>query len=355
MKLAYVHILLLTFCISACVKDKPNPDIRLLPSSSNHGILVLNEGAYGNNNAEISFIDLENNEISNSVFKSVNSKSLGDVAQNIALINGHYYITINNSNKIAILDTSNYQLLQTIDNVPFPRYITQVASDKAYVSSLYNPKVFVLDLINNSIVDTIQIDFPNSENMLVKNEDVWICNWDTACNYVYKVNINTNDLEQKINLNAFAPHDILDDKNGMIWILSGNKYKNKNSFLTCLNPQTNSIIKSMAFTSNEDPIRLTMNASKDTMYFINVNYNGSSKNGLYRMTIYDHEIPDAPFIQAPTNTYFWTVGIDSNTSTIYLSDPKGFTQNSTIYSYSNDGTFLKSYQTGIGSNQFLFK
>lgn len=355
MRLIFIQILLLSLILNSCVKDKPNPDMHSLSPNAKNGVLVLNEGSYGNNNAEISFIDLGKNEVSNSVFKSVNSKSLGDVAQHIYLINEHYYITINNSNKIVILDTSNYQLLQTINNVPFPRYITQVSKDKAYVSSLYNPKVFVLDINNNEIIDTILVDFPNTEKMIVMNNDVWLCNWDTACNYLYRINKNTNQIVDRITLSGYAPHDILEDKNGMLWILSGNKYKNKKSFLICLNPQTNSIIKSMAFMSNEDPIRLTMNATKDTIYFINVNYNGSENNGLYRMTILDNNLPSTPLIQAPTNTYFWAIGIDPNSSMIYLSDPKGFTQSSTIYTYSTSGKFFNSYQTGIGSNQFLFK
>lgn len=341
--------------MSSCVKDRPNPDIKQLPANTNNGVLVLNEGSYGNNNADLSYINFENQEVSNAIYKTANSKSLGDVSQSITLINGRYYITVNNSHRIAIIDTANFALLNMID-VKFPRYITQISNDIAYVSSLYMPHVYVLQLSGNNIIDTIETDFPNTEKMIVADNTVWICNWDTACNYLYKVDNSTNDLIEKVSISGFAPHDILQDKNGLLWILSGNKYKNKASYLTCVNPVTNAIVKSIPFPADADPIRLTMNTTLDTIYYINVNYNGNaSNNGLYRMSITENSLPANPFIPAPANTYFWAVGIDAGTSHIFLSDPKGFTQSSTIYEYDNTGILLHTFQTGIGSNQFLFK
>ncbi len=357
MSMRYFHMILcMSACFFSCVKDKPNPDTRNIPEETANGILVLNEGSYGNNNAELSYIDFENLQVSNAIFKTVNGKSLGDVAQSITLINGYYYIAVNNSHKIEMIDTSDFSTVHTIENIRFPRYLTQVSNDMAYISSLYMPHVYVLQLSSNTITDTIFTDFPNTEKMLVVNNDVWICNWDTACNYLYRTDRISHQLKEKVLIDGYAPHDILQDKNGMLWVLSGNKYKNKTSWLTCINPLTNVIEKSIPFSAEEDPIRLTMNAARDTIYYINVNYNGNAmNNGLYRMSINSASLPVTPFIQAPANTYFWAAGIDSVTSHIFLSDPKGFTQGSTIYEYTANGHLLYSFQAGVGANQFLFR
>ena len=357
MRKQFYHILIFVIIfLSSCVKDKPNPDPKSLPSITSNGLLVLNEGSYSNNNAELSYIDFATKEVTNSLFKMINSKSLGDVAQSLTLINGQYYIAVNNSHKIVILDTANFNIIHTIESIKFPRYITQISADIAYVSSLYMPFVYVLQLSSNTIIDTIITDFQNTEQMLAIQNDVWICNWDTACNYLYKVDKLTHQIKNKIIIGSYAPHDIVQDKKGMLWILSGNKYKNKTSSLTCINPESHVIEKSISFIADEDPIRLSMNTSKDTLYFINVNYlGGASNNGLYRMSIEDNTLPSFPFILAPNNTYFWAFNIDTATSHIFLSDPKGFTQSSTIYEYLNDGSLLQTFQTGIGSNQFIFR
>lgn len=349
-----LYILLFSLLLFACVKDKPNPDVQTVPLNNNRKIVVLNEGSFNNYNAEVSIIDLENNSTTNNVFKNVNQQILGDVAQHISIINNQYYITINNSNKIVVLDT-NFQLTSEINNILFPRYITQISKEKAYVSCMYFPYVFVLNLQTNSISDTIQTDFANTENILVVNNEVWICNWDTACNYIYIVDKFSNEIKEKISINGYAPHNILQDKNGMIWVLSGNKYKNKSSYLTQINPINKTILKKFVFSANDDPIKISFNNSKDELYYINVNYNGqSTNNGLYKIKIDDINLPNNPLISAPKNTYFWAIAIDPITSNILLSDPKGFTQNSTIYQYNEEGKLLQTFQTGIGSNQFLF-
>lgn len=357
MRNQFYHIMIcMSFFIVACVKDKPNPEIKPLPSLNANGLLVLNEGSYSNNNAELSYIDLATKEVSNALFKKVNNKSLGDVAQSLTIINGRYYIAVNNSHKIVILDTSNFTIIHTIEQIKFPRFITQINTDIAYVSSLYLPYVYVLQLSNNTIIDTIITDFPNTEQMIALQNDVWICNWDTACNYLYKVDKLTHQLKTKVNIGTYAPHDIVQDKNGMLWVLSGNKYKSKSSSLTCINPESHLIEKSFSFQTDEDPIRLNINASKDTLYYINVNYiGGANNNGLYRMPIDDNTLPPNPMVHAPLNTYFWAFNIDPVTSHFFLSDPKGFTQSSTIYEYTSDGSLLNTFQTGIGSNQLIFR
>ena len=351
----YIILCVASF-LASCVKDKPNPDTKSFPTNLSHGLVVLNEGSFGNNNSDISYINLENQIVSNSLFKIVNGHSLGDVAQFITLINGTYYVCINNSNKIVVLDIADFSLRQTIHTIDYPRYMAQYSQDIAFVSSLYRPYVSVVQLSTNTCVDTIFTEHFNSEQMLVANNILWICQWDTACNYIQKVDATTHHPTEKVSIPGFAPHDILQDKNGTIWVLSGNKYKGKSAHLTCINPQTNEVLKSFSFSASADPIKLTINESKDTLYFINVNYTGnSSNNGLYKMGIDENALPSIPFIQAPVNTYFWGLGIDSKSKHIFLSDPKGFTQNSTIYEYTNAGKSLNVFQTGIGSNQFIFR
>jgi hypothetical protein len=101
------YLLGFLFFFHSCVKDIPNHVIKTIQNASHKGLVILNEGSYANNNAEISFLDYENNTISNSIFNTANNKSLGDVAQDIILVNGNYYITINNSNTIMVINSTS--------------------------------------------------------------------------------------------------------------------------------------------------------------------------------------------------------------------------------------------------------
>lgn len=355
----HVPILFLLLCcvyLQACVKDKPNPGKRPNAITSNKGIVILNEGAYGINNADISFLDLDKRIISNNLYKQQNNKSLGDVAQSITMINGNYFVTVNNSNKVLVLDTANFQLHTTIANVNFPRYILQVSPSKAYVSSLYYPQIKVLDLTTHQVTKTISVDHINTEQMTLVNGFVYCTSWDTASNVIYKINPNTDELVSKIPISGRASHSLALDKHNKLWVMSGNKYKNKPSYLSCIDPRTDTVIKTFAFPNQADPFRLTFNATRDTMYFIQVNYNGGSLyNGVYRMPIEANALPTNAFIPALLNSYYWALSIDSNSHHIYVSDPKGFAQQSTISEFNTKGQLIQQFQAGIGANTFLFR
>ncbi len=348
------NILITCFCLSSCVKDIPNPDTKNPINIQHHGVLILNEGAYGNNNSELSYIDLENEQISQQVFYTANEKSLGDVAQSIYYHQGKFYIALNNSNRISVIDALNFKEISQIKNIPTPRYMCIVYDSLLYVSSIYQTFLTVVNT-NNLNIKRIQLDYPNSEQLLFANNALWVCNWDIHCNYMYKINPFTNLIEEKINIAGYAPHSIVQDKQDRLWILSGNKYKNAPSFLTCLDPIEFKILKSFSFPTGAEPIKMTINQTRDSLYYIGVNYDGNNTfNGLYNMSIDAAQLPTLPLIQAPNNSYFWAFGIDSSTHHIFMADPKGFTQRSTVSEYARQGEKLREFQAGIGANQFYF-
>lgn len=347
--------ILLLWSMSSCVKDKPNPPDRPDLNSSHRKAIILNEGSYGLNNADLSILDVDSGIVSNQVFKLANNKNLGDVAQHITIINGQYWIAINNSNRISIIDTSNFKEVATIQNIKYPRFILQVSPSKAYVSSMYFSFLQIIDIPSKTLAGQIQTDFPNQEQMLLHNGMVYCTNWDTASNLLYKIDPSNDAIIKKINLPGRASHSVVKDKANNIWILAGNKYKDKISTLTCLNPMTDTVVKTFNFQTQDDPIKLTSNKSGDTLYFINVNYLGqATNNGLYRMSIADHQLPSAPFILAQPNSYIWGVSLDPNNGHVFITDPKGFTQQSTVMEYNAQGNLLRSFQCGIGANSVLF-
>ena len=347
---------LLTFCFfSSCVKDKPNPVNGTPPSLQHRGMLVVNEGSFGNNNGELSFLDFQTNLFYNNLFYQFNQHSLGDVVQSICKKDSELFVLVNNSNKIEVLDAKTFKSKATINTILSPRYMTMVDTNKAYVSCMYHPYIYVINTTTHQLVKTITVDVANTEKMLYNNGYCYVTNWDTSSSWLYEINTNNDQIEKKINLGCRASHDIVQDKNGWLWILSGNKYKNTGSVLTNYDPATQQIIHQYHFDSAQDPFRLITNAGKDTLYYINVNYDGSSvNNGLYRMAISDTLLPQQAFIQASGGSYFWGIGLDTLTQHLFIADPKGFTQQSTIYEYDKSAQFIQLYKAGIGSNGFLF-
>lgn len=350
-----VLILLIINFFTACVKDKPNPPNINITSGNGSLVYVLNEGAMGMNNSGISVMNADSALINNKVFEQSNGFSLGDVANDFQQYQNRFYVVLNNSGFVRVLDTANVKEVGRINGLSFPRRFLGINANKAYVSHLYRPYISVVDLSTQQIIKTIPSNYPNTEDMVAYKQYVYVSNWDTASPYLYKINTLNDSVEATINLQVRAPHSMV-MAGEQLWVLAGNPYKGTPSHLVCIDANTDTLLKTMAFPAQADPIRLTCNKAGDTLYFLMVNYNGGSNwNGLYKMPTTAQQLPTLAWIPAPTGTYYWAYGIHPSNGRVFLSDPKGFTQQSTLEIRSAQGQLLHQVRGGIGANHFYFK
>lgn len=344
-------VALLFFGWSACKKDTEQAPI--LPPAGRQ-VFVACEGAYGSGNSALTVYYPESGLAIEDQYRQVNNAALGDVFQSITRSwDGRYFLCINNSDKILVLDKDSLRKIGELA-VPKPRYIVQVSSQKAYVSSLFGSKIYVINPQDLSLRGSIQMPFKNPEGMQLVGDKLYVCQWDSANKSIIALDTAHDAQVYNFELAGRAPQSVVQDKDGMLWVLSGNVADGVGATLTQLHPATGARLRSFSFGS-ADPIRLVLNPSKDTLYFLEVAYGGgSAHNGLYRMSIKDTALPETAFISAQGFQYFWGLGIDPASGLIYLSDPKGFTQRGSVRIYQPNGTLVHSFATGVGPGYFLF-
>ena len=116
---------LLVLSLSACEYED---DFPAGVGEGNIEAIVLNEGRIGTNMGAISVL-YRNGMVSPDVFRVVNNRPLGDVAQSITMINGKYFVTLNNSKKIEIVNPSTFKSEGTIlyTQAGLPRQIVSVS------------------------------------------------------------------------------------------------------------------------------------------------------------------------------------------------------------------------------------
>lgn len=340
--------------LSSCVKDKPEDPKVNPPGKLERKVFIANEGSLGNGNASLSVYDLEKDSIYNKVYFQKNNEGVGDVLESLLSVDEHLFLAVNNSDKITVIDKNTFALVANIP-VNKPRQMLLVEENKLYVSSLFYPEINIIDPKTFQKTGKISVDFPNTEGLLYHKGKVYAANWDTACNYIYEIDPVINKITHRIPIAGSAPLAILLDKNQKLWVLSGNAQKEKKAVLTQLDPESRSIIKSFSFPQNAEIIKPAWNPTKDTLYYLGVNYDGgTANNGVYRMSISAEQLPTQAFIAAQPLQYFWGLGIDSVKNQIYIGDPKGFIQNGEVRIYSTEGSLLKKFNTNLGPGYFLF-
>ncbi|PSK92766.1 YncE family protein [Taibaiella chishuiensis] len=341
--------------LAACVKDKPDTTSPP-PAGEGRQVYIADEGAMGNGNASLTVYNIDQGTVSNNVYAQANGgQALGDVLQSMTLLDGNLYLAVNNSDKITIVSQKDFRQTGSIA-VPKPRYMLPVSEDKMYVSSLFYAQINIVNPKTMQVTGKIATDYKNTEGMTLLNGKVYACNWDTACSYLYEIDPIGDTITHRIPLAGRAPQQVTVDRDQKLWVLAGNVYKKKTASLTQIDPATRSILKSFVFPDQADVMKPVFNPTKDTLYYLGVNYSGGTAyNGLYRMPISATTLPAQQFIAAQPLQYYWGLGIDPVTGFIYLGDPKGFLQKGSVTIYRQDGSQVNRFDTDLGPGYFLFK
>ncbi len=356
-----VFLLILT---SGCIKGTDKDPQPLPVSDTSRRVLVVCEGSLGNGNSALTLYLPDKDSVYEDIYSAANGQSIGDVFQSITRFDNRYFLCVNNSGLIKVIDRNTWKLTgptgsQGLIGVNTPRYILPVSSEKAYVSSLFTNNITKINPAANAQISfgIVIMPYKNPEGMALLNGKAYVALWDTACSKLFAVtpSLGADQITDSIALPGRAPQEVLVDKEQKLWVMAGNVYDGKTATLTRIDPVTNQQLQVYVFNSGADPLRPVFNETKDTLYFIEVKYDGSTaNNGVYRMGIHDAALPAQPFIPTQGFQYYWALGIQPGTGHIYVGDPKGFTQRGAVSVYNQQGQLLKTFATGVGPGHFLF-
>ncbi len=348
----YSVFCIVVWLITSCEKEKHTG---VIPTSLK-GVFVINEGAFGQSNGDISFIS-ENEMTKNiNLFLGVNNRPLGDVVQSMSIIDNKGYIVVNNSQKIEIVRMNDFKSIGVINGFSSPRFILKVNSSTAYVSNWNDNNIKIINLGTNSITGTIP-GGNGPEQMIKVNDKVYVVNVGGFGNDSTVTIINT--LSNSVDTTFIAginPNSLQLDANGFLWVLCGGTLGHDFTPATSddiggklikVDPATNAIIATFNFSQYEHPLKLAINDSKSKVYFLR----GSSAytGNVCSMEINAATLPGAALI----NREFYGLGINPSNENIYGSIGS-FSANSYVLQYKNNGALVDSTQVGIGPNGFVF-
>lgn len=334
-----------TLFITACSKDV-NPDEGIYGP----GIYVCNEGAFGQSNGSISYIPRNTYQAYNNIYAQANNNAvLGDVAQSIQWHNNKFYIVVNNSNKVVVVNAENFNNTATITDRQLPRYMA-FNNNKGYltewVSFSSNGKLSVIDLNTNNVTKQIELG-KLPEKLLVHNNQAFVVNSNDSTMHV--INLSSETVDYVFSIGDY-PNSIVKDANNKLWILCGGVPAWTGSptpgKLVRFNPTTQSVELSLTFSSTDaNPNNLCINKAGNELYYY---FNGN----IFKMSTSATSLPTSPFIASTFSTY--GLGVDPSTGYIFVADAGNFTNNGVVRWYSNSSTLIDTAVVGIAPNGFYF-
>ena len=198
MKRTLRHILTLAACLAAfagCMKWDygTTEDFQ----ASERGLFITNEGNFQYGNASLSCYDPETKHVENEVFFRANGFKLGDVAQSMTIRNGVGWIVVNNSHVIFAIDVDTFKEVGRITNFTSPRYIHFLSDEKAYVTQLWDNRIFIVNPERYEITGYIEcpgmtMESGSTEQMVQYGKYVYVNCWSYQ-NRILKIDSETDE------------------------------------------------------------------------------------------------------------------------------------------------------------------
>lgn len=346
-------VALLAFAVpmffTSCSDDDNNGGNNVSLGNYENGVFILNEGNFGGNNAEVSFLS-SNGELEHDIYNAVNEEILGDVAQSIGFEGNRAYIIVNNSNLIRVVNRYTFELITTITtDIQNPRHIV-FEDGKGYVSNWGEPMdtsddyIAVLNLASNTVTQKISVS-EGPEKMVEEDGKLYVAHkggWGTG-NTVSVIDLSSNSVTATISVSDFP--DGIEEENGYLYVLcngvswgtptQGGLYK--------INLSNNEIVSEFIFDEGVHPSHLEIENNK--IYY-------TIGGEVYAMDLNATALPTSSVLSLDG---VWSIyGFAVEDGKIYMSDPKDFNSNGDIYIYSTSGTFINSYEAGMIPNGFYF-
>lgn len=329
------------------------PALPASPITSPHGLLIVNEGNFQYGNASLSYYDPEENRVSNELFQKVNGMKLGDVAQSMTPHAGMGWIVVNNSHVIFAVDLATLREKGRVTDLTSPRYIHFVNDRKAYVTQLWDNRIYIIDPLAYSITGTITVEgmqqqSGSTERMVQIGKFVYVTCWSYQ-RELLEIDSETDRITRRLEV-GIQPGPLVRDYKGRLWTIADGGYKGSPAGwdipeLVCIDPDRMSVISRFPFPDSSAPRQLVTDESATRLYFIN--------HDLYEMDVDADALPAAPLVPAE-NRLFYSLTVDPYRGDIYISDAIDYTQQGIVYRFTPAGELIDRFYAGVTPASFCW-
>ena len=354
MKYHLLPLLLATALLFAGCKKDPAP-VNPGHNDSSSIAFLLNEGAWGGNDASISRLHLDSDDIENHWFRANNGRDLGDLAQDLVHYGNKLYATIHSSNKIEVIDPATGKSLKQIDmGQRGPRYIAP-HQGKIYISC-YDKTIVRIDTLSLEIEAACPLSGMQPEQLCAIGDSLYVCNcwqYDANGDFEYDSTVSVVDIPRFIETGKIAvgqnPGRIKAvDSHRFVVACSGNYQTNI--------PATTLLVDIADGSRQTLPVAATnFDIYNNTLYIYQTTYDAQWHPTALFYTVDLSTLQASPILQnhASSIPNAYGINIHPATGNLYICNSP-YNANADIYTFRPDGTLLRKVEGGILSSKVVF-
>lgn len=340
-------------------------------------MIVVNEGLFTTNTAALSVI-YEDGKTYFDVFRWVNERPLGDVAQSVTEINGYYFVAVNNSRRIEVLDMETFKSVGSIRyrESGSPRFITPLTDSTAMVSDLLGQLVVIRTKPPYKELEYIKLPLKSTsiEKMTTVGGKVFgaylgkgIAVMDCDDYSLRRMRLIDDVVVGEITKTCIMPVDA----KGRLWVLTTPRLAEhqKGVTLNCIDPATEKVIHRVEIPYSLHDIkkgdivrmpnynRMDIDPTKTLIYFnlLVATKDGTAKDAVqtvYTLNTETYEVKK--YLELPGVSMMYGMGVSPD-GEVCICDCLDYTaQRGYVRVYSPKTAEVKSYKVGVYPRMVIF-
>ena len=348
----------LLICLSllgslSCSKPIDNDDIVNGNKINSNGIIILNEGLWGQNNASLSSINLDSISIQNNLFKNINGIKLGDVGNDMIIYGNKIYIIVNSSSKIEIIDKNTFKIIESIPlfNNQIARQPRQFCTHKNHVFfTTFDGFVGVIDTNSLSVEKYIKVG-RNPEGIAYQNNKLYVANSGGLDFPNYDSTVSVIDIEtlkeiKKITV-RINPNNVIADDLGNIYVSSRGNHNNTPPLLQKIDTYRDQLLNIPNIRANG----LWFN--NDTLYMTLIN-STTGKGSIASYSTFSDQIINNNLIPSIQDLIVYGFGIHPFNGDLFVCTSKSYTATGSVQCFTKNGTPKFSLKAGLLPSKIAF-
>ena len=342
--------LMLGMGFASCADDDEFDNISVKPDNGKRHYYLLNEGAWGANNANITaFVYNEKNstfESMGDIYLGINKQQMGDLANAMIMEDANIYVVLNGSRYVARLSTGGCveEARYTFPEAEGAPRCIDVEDDYAYVTQ-YGGQVSKINIKDMTLAGTFK-GGDNLAGIVEKDGKLYVANSYKGINEfnkeVFVIDAKTMTLEKAINV-VENPTKLFEIDN-RIYLISAGNYADVPGALQIIDTKTgtskrilNDVTK---ITEGPNGLIYGVKSKNDWPNYIHTFFTYTPSTGSVNESSF---LQDVPSSFGSVDIYL--LEVDEETGFIYVGT-SDYTTNGTIYQFDKGGKLVKSFDSG---------
>lgn len=319
------------------------------------GVLILNQGNFGQDNSSISYLSNDFVTFQNNAFLAVNpTKVLGNTGQDIGFYEDLAFVVLNASNKIEVVNRYTLEYVATIDTgLDNPRFIT-FANGKGYVTNwgdggvTTDDYVAVINLASYTVSSSISV-VEGPERIIENNGKLYVAH---QGGYGYGNSISVINSTSNTVTNSITVGDVpnsLKINNGNLYVVCGGKAAwttdETVGKLVTINLTNEAVTGTIEFASGDHPSNLYI-ADNSIFY--------TQDSDVFKMNLTATSLPTTALFSTSDQGVYGVYSFAVENNKIYVGDAVDYNSNGKVYVYSSTGVLENQYTVGVIPAGFYF-